>query len=115
MARNKVMKLWTTIVTAFLALFTALGLVSATTATAVPQTETPRNSEAHPTLPSMPRWSWPSTWAWPHVRALPPTIKQRIGAEAHGKAPSCRHRPLDDTTEADELDALGDLTAPLAC
>jgi hypothetical protein len=115
MARNKVLKLWTTIVTAFLALFTALGLVSATTAAAVPQTETPRNSEAHPTLPSMSRWSWSPTGSRPNVRALPPTMKQRIHAEAHGKSPSCRHRPLDDTTEADEPEDLGERTAPLAC
>ncbi|MFF4314449.1 DUF6344 domain-containing protein [Streptomyces sp. NPDC001507] len=101
MARNsKVMKLWTAIVTAFLALCTALGFVSATTATAVSQTETPRNStgEEHGTdrvtIPAQ------THWLWSQARSLPPTMKQRIRAEAHGKTPSCRHRPLD-TTESE--------------
>ncbi|MFF3990407.1 DUF6344 domain-containing protein [Streptomyces sp. NPDC001797] len=101
MARNsKVMKLWTAIVTAFLALCTALGFVSATTAAAVPQTETPRNSpgEDHGTdrvtIPAQ------THWLWSQARSLPPTMKQRIRAEAHGKTPSCRHRPLD-TTESE--------------
>ncbi len=101
MTRNTVMKLWTTIVTAFLALFTALGFVSTTSAAAVPHTETSRKSNSNDkdrsaelTVPAMPQW------AWSYARALPPTMKQRIRAEAHGKTPSCRHRPLTDT-EAD--------------
>ncbi|CAM5662631.1 Secreted protein OS=Streptomyces fumanus OX=67302 GN=GCM10018772_12410 PE=4 SV=1 [Streptomyces fumanus] len=48
MARNKVMTLWTTVVTAFLALFTALGLITTSAAAAVPRTETARNSESTP-------------------------------------------------------------------
>ncbi|CAM5734895.1 hypothetical protein SHIRM173S_04555 [Streptomyces hirsutus] len=36
MARNKVMKLWTAIVTAFLALCTALGFITTTASAAVP-------------------------------------------------------------------------------
>ncbi|MBC2905628.1 DUF6344 domain-containing protein [Streptomyces cupreus] len=99
MARNKVMKLWTAIVTAFLALCTALGLVTTTAAAAVPRTEPARNSgsgdsTAQFTVPAM------SHWAWSHARSLPPTMKQRIHAEAHGRTPSCRHRPVADT-EAD--------------
>lgn len=102
-AQNKVMKLWTAIVTAFLALCTALGLVSATTTTAAaaaPRSETPSTGtgtahRATPTIPAM------RHWAWSHARALPPTMKQRIRAEAHGKTPGCRHRPLAETeTEA---------------
>ncbi|GAA2540573.1 MULTISPECIES: DUF6344 domain-containing protein [Streptomyces] len=93
MARNKVMKLWTTIVTAFLALCTALGLVTTTASAAVPQTEPARNSESIPdaTAPE------PAPFLWSLLTALPPTMKQRIHAEAHGKSPSCRHRPLPDT------------------
>ncbi|GAB2865166.1 hypothetical protein GCM10027074_35640 [Streptomyces deserti] len=94
MARTKVMKLWTTVVTAFLALCTALGLITTTAAAAVPQTETTRNSGTSTpqiTVPAM------SPWSWSRARALPPTMKQRIHAEAHGKSPSCRHRPLADT------------------
>jgi hypothetical protein len=96
MTQNKVMKLWTAIVTAFLALCTALGLVTAATATAATaaaQPESPRTDATHhaaPAIPATPRW------VWSHARALPPTMKQRIRAEAHGKSPSCRHRPLTD-------------------
>ncbi|CAL9513702.1 hypothetical protein SUDANB176_03705 [Streptomyces sp. enrichment culture] len=93
MARNKVMKLWTAIVTAFLALCTALGLVTTTASAAVPQTEPTRNSESLPnaTEPE------PVPFVWSLLTALPPTMKQRIHAEAHGKSPSCRHRPVADT------------------
>ncbi|MFE3741258.1 DUF6344 domain-containing protein, partial [Streptomyces sp. NPDC059134] len=31
--------------------------------------------------------------ALPRARSLPPTIKQRIRAEAHGSSPSVRHLP----------------------
>ncbi|MFR0358767.1 DUF6344 domain-containing protein [Streptomyces sediminimaris] len=94
MAQNQVMKLWTTIVTAFLALCTALGLITTTAAAAVAQTEPTGNSTPPATTtPTVPQWSWSS------AGALPPTMKQRIHAEAHGKAPSCRLRPQADTDE----------------
>ncbi|MFB7503322.1 DUF6344 domain-containing protein [Streptomyces broussonetiae] len=102
MTQNKVMNLWTAIVTAFLALCTALGLVTtttATTATAAPENESPHTGTKERTAPTI--IPAQSRWAWSHARALPPTMKQRIRAEAHGKSPSCRHRPLD-TTEAEE-------------
>ncbi|MET8580208.1 DUF6344 domain-containing protein [Streptomyces collinus] len=111
---NKVAQLWTAIVTAFLALCTALGLATATTAAA--QTESPATgagaetqtqTQTAPTIPLM------NHWAWSHGRALPPTMKQRIRAEAHGKSPSCRHRPLDET-EA-ETDTAPQTTAQLDC
>ncbi|MEV5873856.1 DUF6344 domain-containing protein [Streptomyces sp. NPDC052101] len=97
MTQNKVMNLWTAIVTAFLALCTALGLITttaATTATAAPQTESTRTSTAGRTAPAIPAQRH---WSWSHGRALPPTMKQRIRAEAHGKSPSCRHRPVTDS------------------
>lgn len=109
MARNKVMKLWNAIVTAFLALCTALGLVTTTASAAVPQTEQARNSDSAPrtTAPATPLWSWSL------IKALPPTMKQRIHAEAHGKSPSCRHRPQSDTTaESDSADCSDDTTSP---
>ncbi|MGW2960544.1 DUF6344 domain-containing protein [Streptomyces sp. NPDC001220] len=104
MARHaKVMKLWTAFVTAFLALCTALGLVSAATATAVPQAETPRNSSGDDHSSPAGRVMIPAQthWLWSQARSLPPTMKQRIRAEAHGKTPGCRQRPLD-TTESDD-------------
>ncbi|MFF7447585.1 MULTISPECIES: DUF6344 domain-containing protein [unclassified Streptomyces] len=97
MAQNKVMKLWIAVVTAFLALCTTLGLITTTAAAAVPQTEQTRNSTAEATTPA------PALWSWTFTRALPPTMKQRIRAEAHGKTPSCRHRPPADTDADMEL------------
>lgn len=98
MTQIKVMKLWTAFVTAFLALCTALGLVTTTAtaaAAATQRSEAPRTgADAQVTAPAM------SPWAWSYTRSLPPTMKQRIRAEAHGKSPSCRHRPPTDTDEA---------------
>jgi hypothetical protein len=98
MARNKVMKLWTAFVTAFLALCTALGLITTTAAAAVPQTESTRNSSDDTTAPVTTTAMAP--WSWSYTRSLPPTMKQRIRAEAHGKSPSCRHHPLTDAAPA---------------
>lgn len=90
MARNKVMKLWTAIVTAFLALCTALGFATTTASAAVSQTETTRNSKSASDTAA------PATSVrpWSRTGALPPTMKQRIRAEAHGGSPRCRHSPL---------------------
>ena len=105
MARNKVMNLWTAIVTAFLALCTALGFVTTTAAAAVPQPEQKRNSALIPQQRTAPA---PAPWSLSYAKALPPTMKQRIHAEAHGKSPSCRHRPLADTTAAPTADCTDD-------
>jgi hypothetical protein len=102
MARNKVMKLWTAIVTAFLALCTTLGLVTTTAAAAVPQAEQKRNSAGNGSIPQ--QRTAPATLPWTQARALPPTMKQRIRAEAHNKAPRCRHRPLADTAPSPVTD-----------
>ncbi|MFF6996031.1 DUF6344 domain-containing protein [Streptomyces sp. NPDC008313] len=97
MTQNKVMKLWTAVVTAFLALCTALGLITTAAAGAVPQDGPSRNSAPQVTVPSMAHW----TVAYSH--SLPPTMKQRIHAEAHGSSPSCRLRPQrEDGTDADD-------------
>jgi hypothetical protein len=106
MAQNKVMNLWTAFVTAFLALCTALGLITTTASAAVPQTETARNSTPETsTTPAV------SPWSWAYDRSLPPTMKQRIRAEAHGKTPSCRHRPATDVDMDVETDAKTDADA----
>ncbi|MER7478775.1 DUF6344 domain-containing protein [Streptomyces sp. NPDC126510] len=102
MARNKVMKLWTTIVTAFLALCTTLGLVTTTAAAAVPQTEQKSNSNGA-SIPQQ-RTAAPPTVSRSSSRALPPTMKQRIRAEAHGKTPRCRHRSSADTVVSPGID-----------
>ncbi|MDV9177951.1 DUF6344 domain-containing protein [Streptomyces sp. W16] len=96
MTQIKVMKLWTAFVTAFIALCTALGLITITAtaaSAATPQAEaTGTSATAQPAAPTISPWSF--------TRSLPPTMKQRIRAEAHGKSPSCRHRPPADTDEA---------------
>ena len=97
MAQNQVMKLWNVIVTAFLALCTTLGLITTTASAAVPQTEATGNCSAPVTMPTT------SHWSWSYTRALPPTMKQRIRAEAHGKSPSCRHSPLTEMETAADL------------
>ncbi|MFF5186689.1 DUF6344 domain-containing protein [Streptomyces sp. NPDC000345] len=182
MTENRVKKLWTAIVTAFLALCTALGFITSTATTATAQTgpthtgggttggsenkagesragestagestagET-RAGEAgarptsgvgestarhvgnagggsdvgaaatrgestagRPPTGSASATNWPATssWDWFSTRSLPPTMKQRILAEAHGKSPSCRHRPLSDAEAAEDTIAC-DLAEP---
>ncbi|MFD9327353.1 DUF6344 domain-containing protein [Streptomyces sp. NPDC060065] len=106
MARNQVMKLWTAIVTLLLAVFTAAGFVTTTAAAAVPQSGPVRNAGTPAVMvPAMPVSSGA------HDRGLPPTMKQRIRAEAHGSSPSCRHRPPLDATAAETLDATATATA----
>ncbi|NEA62695.1 DUF6344 domain-containing protein [Streptomyces sp. SID12488] len=90
MAQNKVMKLWTVVVTAFLALCTTLGLITTTATAAVAESHPARNCTAPAVVPT-------ADWAWSYARSLPPTMKQRIRAEAHGSSPSCRHRSPADT------------------
>lgn len=119
MTQNKVMKLWSAIVTAFLALCTTLGLVTTTAAAAVPQAGPARNAET----PAAAQEAAPETapaqasWIWSLNRALPPTMKQRIRAEAHGSSPACRHRAPADGESANPaaLGSLEGLSAPDAC
>ncbi|MFD8301785.1 DUF6344 domain-containing protein [Streptomyces sp. NPDC059690] len=119
MARNQVMKLWTAFVTAFLALCTALGLVTTTAGAAVARSEATGNSTTgtgtgvmgHPvTLPTASH-----QWSWSHAAALPPTMKQRIGAEAHGKSPSCRHRAVDETDATTQEGSAEPVAAAARC
>jgi ABC-type sugar transport system substrate-binding protein len=94
MAQIKVMKLWNAFVTGLLALCTALGLITVTATAAAATTSTSTSAAAQATTPAVSPWTL--------TRSLPPTMKQRIRAEAHGKSPSCRHRPptdMDETTE----------------
>lgn len=99
MARTTVMKLWTAVVTAFLALCTTLGLITTTAAASVPRNEPARNTGATTALAPAPQTALPPK-AWD--RSLPPTMKQRIRAEAHGSSPSCRHRRPTDATASDD-------------
>lgn len=106
MALNKVSKLWNAFVTAFLALCTALGLITTTATAAVPQPDPERNSgrpepeldsgRSLPERDSIPRVTLPtqSRRTWTRDPSLPPTMRQRISAEAHGSSPASRqHQP----------------------
>ncbi|MCT9092626.1 DUF6344 domain-containing protein [Streptomyces sp. ASQP_92] len=91
MATSKITTWWTALIGALVALLASLGLAGQATAAApaasVPQHGATFNSvePATPVAPSV-------QWALPAPSALPPTMKQRIRAEAHGSSPSSRHR-----------------------
>ena len=88
--------IWTAFVTAFFALLAALGLMS------TPATATEQNAPEPATTNQAQAGAAATTAAIPSVRwnlprdmTLPPTMKQRIRAEAHGSSPAARHVPLD--------------------
>lgn len=101
MSTFKAKSIWTAFITAFFALLASLGLAGSTAAaTEATVTEPAATSHEHrgataatPTAPSV-------RWTLPRDRALPPTMKQRIRAEAHGSSPATRHLSADtvDTT-----------------
>ncbi|GAB2929018.1 MULTISPECIES: DUF6344 domain-containing protein [unclassified Streptomyces] len=95
--------LWTAFITAFFALLASLGLATAaastanaTNATAQPSATTHEHTGATAATPAAPS----VRWTLPRDRALPPTMKQRIRAEAHGSSPATRHRSLDPAETA---------------
>ncbi|MEU0664608.1 DUF6344 domain-containing protein [Streptomyces lavendulocolor] len=55
--------------------------------------ESAPGAEPAPAADPAPRCSTPVWGAGHDFRSLPPTIKQRIRAEAHGSSPSVRHLP----------------------
>ncbi|MFD9716558.1 DUF6344 domain-containing protein [Streptomyces sp. NPDC059076] len=113
MAVVKVRDLWTTFITAFFALLASIGLTKKHAPAAVlptarpsalpvlPQQERPDDSAAvvgprttsdaaRALVPAQRRCWRPAV----RERSLPPTIKQRIRAEAHGSSPSVRKLPV---------------------
>ncbi|MEW2063008.1 DUF6344 domain-containing protein [Streptomyces sp. NPDC007002] len=95
--------LWTAFITAFFALLASLGLATAaaspanaTNAAAQPSATTHEHTGATAATPAAPS----VRWTLPRDRALPPTMKQRIRAEAHGSSPATRHRSLDPAETA---------------
>jgi hypothetical protein len=103
---SQAQKVWAAFTTAFFALIALLGF--STPATATPQAVTASAAVCKPTaaearaLKALEPVAW---WAIPKDRALPPTMKQRIRAEAHGSSPSTRHAPLDTDAEAEQQGA----------
>ncbi|MEV6330377.1 DUF6344 domain-containing protein [Streptomyces sp. NPDC051909] len=104
MATAKVKQFWTAFVSVLVALFASLGLATpATAATAHPalaQGDEPApagaaEARAERAAVPLPAQRTAAHWHLAQGRALPPTIKQRIGAEAHGSSPAVRHLPVD--------------------
>ncbi|WP_329615160.1 DUF6344 domain-containing protein [Streptomyces brevispora] len=101
MSTYRAKNIWTAFITAFFALLAALGLAGSTaSATEATVTEPAATNHEHtganaatPTAPSV-------RWTLPRDRALPPTMKQRIRAEAHGSSPATRHLSADTTDTA---------------
>ncbi|MEK8144070.1 DUF6344 domain-containing protein [Streptomyces sp. M10(2022)] len=97
MSTFRVKSIWTAFITVFFALLAALGLAStpaaATKSAATPQKHTVATA-ATANTPSV-------RWTLPRDRALPPTMKQRIHAEAHGSSPSARSLSTDTTDVTD--------------
>ncbi|MFF6907483.1 DUF6344 domain-containing protein [Streptomyces sp. NPDC012389] len=94
--------IWTAFITAFFALLASLGLATATasaanaTNAAQPSATTQEHTGATAATPLAPS----VRWTLPRDRALPPTMKQRIRAEAHGSSPATRHLSADTTAAA---------------
>ncbi|WP_328537894.1 DUF6344 domain-containing protein [Streptomyces sp. NBC_00344] len=115
-------KVWAAFTTAFFALVAMLGFAApARTAAAVPASpeqpaDLPVTSAPAAQMPAAripaartaPGTAGrapvvPLAWrAMPKDRSLPPTIKQRIRAEAHGSTPGARHLPLDLDASSDD-------------
>ncbi|SCF63660.1 DUF6344 domain-containing protein [Streptomyces sp. Ncost-T10-10d] len=102
MSTVKAKNIWTAFVTAFFALLAALGLMSTPAAATEPSTTEPTTTNQEHTGATAATATTPSVrWTLPRDRALPPTMKQRIRAEAHGSSPATRHLSTE-TTDAME-------------
>ncbi|MGW4999042.1 DUF6344 domain-containing protein [Streptomyces hydrogenans] len=97
MATAKVKQFWTAFISVLFALFAAVGLA----APAAAHGQAPVTQPEEPAAPLAARTAGERTatvvaqrraepWAPVRRGSLPPTIKQRIGAEAHGSSPASR-------------------------
>ncbi|MEV6163607.1 DUF6344 domain-containing protein [Streptomyces sp. NPDC052052] len=101
MSTFKPRNIWTAFVTALFALLAALGFMSAPAAATEASTTEPSTTNQEHTGAAPVTASTPSVrWTLPRDRALPPTMKQRIRAEAHGSSPVTRHLSADTTDAA---------------
>jgi hypothetical protein len=94
MSTFRVKSIWTAFVTVLVALLASLGL--ATAQAAEPTVTNQKHTGAAPATSII----LTAQWALPRDSALPPTMKQRIRAEAHGSSPAVRQLSTDtaDTT-----------------
>ncbi|MFF2007718.1 DUF6344 domain-containing protein [Streptomyces sp. NPDC058195] len=95
--------LWTSFVTALFALLAALGFMSAPATAAQQSAAGPATTTHEHMAETTATAAAPSVrWTLPRDRALPPTMKQRIRAEAHGSSPATRHLSSYDGTDTAE-------------
>lgn len=108
MAATKVKQLWTAFISVLFALLASVGLASTASAAQTPAVQQPEEPAATPAAGARAHAAVPAQrsayqgYQWsPFVRerSLPPTIKQRIGAEAHNSSPSVRHLRADAPAE----------------
>ncbi|MFD0143446.1 MULTISPECIES: DUF6344 domain-containing protein [unclassified Streptomyces] len=112
MATAKVKQFWTAFISVLFALLASVGLASTAAAAQAPAVQQPEepgtagSATGVRTTAAVPAQR--SAYQWPTVRerSLPPTIKQRIRAEAHNSSPSVRHLRADAPAET----ALADQT-----
>jgi hypothetical protein len=93
--------IWTAFITVFFALLASLGLATAQATAAEPTATTHEHTgatAATATTPSV-------RWTLPRDRALPPTMKQRIRAEAHGSSPATHQLSADATDAVDTMNS----------
>ncbi|MEU9096565.1 DUF6344 domain-containing protein [Streptomyces sp. NPDC048361] len=92
MATSKLTTWWTALISALVALLASLGLAGQATAATAPATSVPQHDVTYNRSEPATSVAPAVQWALPSASALPPTMKQRIRAEAHGSSPSSRHR-----------------------
>ncbi|WP_406452265.1 DUF6344 domain-containing protein [Streptomyces sp. NBC_00876] len=96
MSTFKAKSIWTAFITAFFALLASLGLASsAAAATEATVTEPAATTHEHRGATAATVTTPSVRWTLPRDRALPPTMKQRIRAEAHGSSPATRQLSAD--------------------
>lgn len=96
MSTFRAKSIWTAFITAFFALLASLGLATAQATATEPTATSHEHTGANPATAAAPS----VRWTLPRDRALPPTMKQRIRAEAHGSSPATRQLSTDTTDAA---------------
>ncbi|MFE0651532.1 DUF6344 domain-containing protein [Streptomyces sp. NPDC059534] len=111
MATAKVKQFWTAFISVLFALLASVGLANTAAAAQQPSVQQPEEpagpvaaapasaatgERAQVSVPAQRAHRWPLAGD----RSLPPTIKQRIAAEAHGSSPAAR-RPSSSTAAAE--------------
>ncbi|MFG2214554.1 DUF6344 domain-containing protein [Streptomyces sp. NPDC087769] len=106
MSTFKPKSIWTAFVTGLFALLAALGFMSTPAAATEQSAPEPTTTNQEHTGATAATATTPSVrWTLPRDRALPPTMKQRIRAEAHGSSPATRHLSVDATDTTDTRNA----------